>query len=210
MIENSVKNLSVEEIMARIKAEVEKRKREQTNSVQTIELEFKKEYKNIINHRDVSFQFKEIYEYSDFTKYHDEDFIVYLYRALLKREPDKSGLNYYLELLRTGQKSKTEIISIIRYSKEGKERNVKLLGSKKRYLYTVLISLPILGYVFKTFVFFARVPKFLQRMNVLENYIARESRFNYENSLLLENELNKQINGVSKIKFILKQIKEKL
>ena len=210
MIENPVKNLSVEEIMARIKAEVEKRKKGQIDPVQTIEPEFQKEYKNIINYKNVSFCFKEVYEYSDFTKYHDKDFIVYLYRALLKREPDENGLNHYLELLRTGQKSKTEIISIIRYSKEGKEKNVKLLGSKKRYLYTILASLPIIGYVFKTFIFFARVPKFLQRMNILENYTTRESIFDYENSLLLENELNEQINDVRKIKFVLRQIKEKL
>jgi len=210
MIDLNIKNISVEEIITQIKQEVEKRKRMQMNSVQTIGPESKKEYKNIIHHRDVSFQFKEVYEYSDFTKYHDEDFIIYLYRALLKREPDENGLYHYLELLRTGQKSKTEIISIIRYSKEGKEKNIQILGSKKRYFYTLLSSLPIIGYTFKTFIFFVRAPKFLQRMNVLENYVARESRFNYENDSLLENELNEQINDDRKIKFILKQIKNTL
>jgi hypothetical protein len=203
-----MKSLSVEEIMARIKAEVEKRK--QSDSKRFIEFNYEKKYKNIIHHRNFSFQFKEVYEYSDFTKYHDKDFIVYLYKALLKREPDEDGLNYYLELLRTGKKSKTEIISIIRYSKEGREKNVKLLGSKKRYLYTILISLPVFGYILKTFIFFVRFPKYLERMNILENYIARESRFNYENGLLLENELNEQMSDVRKIKFVLKQIKEKL
>jgi len=206
-----IADLSVEEIMAKIKIEIEKRKKQyQQQNTQTIStrLYFQKEYKNIIHKRDAAFVFKDIYEYPDFTKYHDKEFVVYVYRALLRREADQNGLEYYLNLLRTGQKSKTEIISIIRYSKEGKETNTKLLGSKKRYLYTVLSSLPVVGYILKTFVFFVKIPKYLQRMNILENYISQESKFHYENSLLLEKELNECMNNVKKIKFVTKQIRE--
>lgn len=213
MIETNIKKLSVEEIMQKIKEEVERRKhqtQQQDTYTNSVELEFKKEYKNIIHKKDTTFNFKDVYEYPDFTKYHDIDFIVYLYKALLKREPDQSGLEHYLNLLRSGQKSKTEIVSLIRYSKEGKEKDVKLLGSKKRYIFTLLSSLPVVGYIFKTLTFFLRIPTFIQRMNVLENYISQESRFHYENSILLEKELNENVNDVKKIKFILKKIREKL
>lgn len=121
-IENSINQLSVKEIMEEIKDKVKQNK---------------------------EFKFKKTYEYSDFTKYHDIDFIEKLYKAILKREPNIKELQYYLELLKGGKKSKSNIISIVKHSKEGNDKGVEILGSKKRYIYTIVSSLPLIGYIFK-------------------------------------------------------------
>ena len=112
---------------------------------------------------------QKVYVYEDFTVYHDEAFIKEVYRALLKREADADGLHHYLHLLRSGKMSKSEIISKIRYSTEGKKRAVKLLGSKKRYLATTLFTIPLIGYVSKWFFIALRLPKMLEMIRRNEN-----------------------------------------
>jgi O-antigen chain-terminating methyltransferase len=133
MIETNIKNLSVEEIMQKIKEEVEKRKNNIENTNFSQNSGIKKEYESIIHKKEMLFRQKDIYEYSDFTIYHDIEFIQNVYRGLLKREADNEGLNHYLELLRSGAKSKSEIISLIRYSKEVKIKMLLYLVLKKDF-----------------------------------------------------------------------------
>ncbi len=57
-----------------------------------------------------------------------------IYRKVLKREPDPSGLSAYLKHLETGQLEPIEILKIIRYSPEGIRRGVKIRGLKSRLL----------------------------------------------------------------------------
>ena len=116
-----------------------------------------------------SFVLKSVYEYADFTIYHDIEFIQNLYIALLKRQADDDGLDYYLSLLRSGEKTKTEIISLIRTSKEAKQKNVKLLGFEKRLILTKINTLPFVSYIAKTFQFLLFIPKYLKRLNQLES-----------------------------------------
>ena len=137
MTKTNKKNLSVEEIMYKIKQEVTKRK--QKNSVATkhkvaSECDVQFNALNVVSDIVEPFVAKKVFEYGDFSKYHDTEFIRNCYRGLLKREPDSVGFNHYLQLLRSGEKSKSEIISILHYSKEGRTKNVKLSGSRKRYI----------------------------------------------------------------------------
>lgn len=92
---------------------------------------------------------KKIYEYGDFTKYNDKAFIEEVYRKLLQREVDQHGLDLYLTKLRHAQKSKMEIISLIRASKEGREKNIKLLGFYKRLFLTLLYTVPPFSFLVK-------------------------------------------------------------
>lgn len=125
--------------------------------------------------------YQKIYEYSDYIKYNDVDFIVNLYKGILKKQVDEVGFNYYINLLRSGKKTKSEIISLLRYSKEGKEANVKLLGSKKRYFAYKIKNIPILGKFFEYFYILLTLPKIVQRLNRQEARLAinnnQESNF---------------------------------
>ena len=204
MIESNIPNLSVEEIMNKIKQEVEKRKNKNSQTIdnkiidksekRVNNFQINHEINDVLNISKNNFMQKEIYEYLDFTKYHDITFITNIYRALLKREPDSQGLRHYLDLLRTGEKSKMEIISMLRYSKEGKKHNVKLLGSFKRYLFTVLSSIPIIGYFSKIFISILRFPKILKRLNAYENYVYQLNQISLDNDIKLQNSLNNKSN----------------
>jgi len=185
MIETNIKDLSVEEIMKKIQEEVKKK---DNNSL----LKNKSMMQTIFPKNDNSFSIKEVYEYNDFTKYHDVEFVQNLYKGLLKREADKEGLEYYLNLLRSGEKSKNEIISLFRYSKEGKNKNVQLLGSKKRYIQAYLYKLPIVGYILKSIYTILTLPKLLKRLNALENYVTQVDIKSKKNDLLLEKAINQK------------------
>lgn len=198
-MKTSMLNLTAKEIMQRIKTEVEKRK---TNSqyseniepkdvVAKCGFEIKQDKEDVVfSTFDNSFEQKEVYEYADFTKYHDKDFITNLYRIILKREPDADGLSHYLNQLRTGEKSKSELISIVRYSKEGKEKNVKILGSKKRYILAALYSKPFIGHIAKSFMTLFRLPNVLKRLNSYENYVNQLHQISIDNDMRLQNLLN--------------------
>ena len=206
MIESNIKNLSVEKIMQKIKEEVAKRKNSLTQgerqpkpavsqSTEQVMMNLCHEHINVVDIGVEIFQQKEVYEYADFTKYHDVEFIRNCYRGLLKREADTAGLNHYLFKLRSGQLSKSEIVSILRYSKEGKVKNVKLLGSKKRYIITMLNRIPAVGYFFKLFTTLLTLPRLTKRLNEYENYTYQLYMKNIDNEVKLQNAVNNTFQG---------------
>ncbi|HCW92785.1 MAG TPA: hypothetical protein DHM44_03795 [Flexistipes sinusarabici] len=137
--------VSVKEIMAKIKNGLNGNKNDDYSSFHkwSIENELaefcsESEKQNIRRNEETFIDEKRTYEYGDFEKYNDKEFIRNVYRGLLQREPDSGGYFWYLENLRNGKKSKKEIITLIRYSGEGREKNIQLLGSKKRAVFYFL------------------------------------------------------------------------
>jgi O-antigen chain-terminating methyltransferase len=203
MIETNIKDLSIEEIIQKIKQEVTKRKHSLIQECETSEVVISQKNEqiitdihyeniNIVDAGIENFTQKEVYIYADFTKYHDVEFIRNCYRVLLKREADVEGMNNYLTKLRNGQLSKSEIISILRYSKEGKTKNVKLLGSKKRYMLTIMNSIPVLGYFFKLVTTLFTLPRLIKRLNEYENYTYQLFMKNLDNDIKLQNAVNQK------------------
>ena len=125
---------------------------------------------------------RKIYQIEDFTKYHDIEFIENLYRKVLLREVDQNALKKRLELLRSGKRSKSEILSMVRFSKEGRDKNIPILGIKKRLFITVLNRIPILSFCIKLFM----LPKFIERVNRFEAHF-----FLYQQELNSKIEENK-------------------
>jgi len=211
MIETNIEKLNIEEFIQKIKDEVEKRKNGIKNIQSTKEnkqYKFKIQYKSIIQKKEIPFIQKKIYEYPDFTKYHDIEFIQNVYRGLLTREADNEGLNHYLELLRNGTKSKSELISFIRYSKEGRKQNIPLLGSKERFLIAFIYNIPFVGYIAKSFVVLITLPRLLKKLNALDNYISQEAMFSHHNDLLLEKKINKKVDTL-KIQNYIEKLNQK-
>lgn len=68
------------------------------------------------------------YRLHELLQYDDREFIWNAYRALLKREPDETGFKGFLERLSSGQRTKTDVLASIRYSPEGRRRNVRING----------------------------------------------------------------------------------
>ncbi len=124
-----------------------------------------------------------VYEINDFIKYHDEEFLENCYQVILGRAIDPDGKDNYLPLLRGGTLSKTEIITKLHFSKEGRGQNIIIRGSKKRYILTILYAIPIVGYITKTLFTLFRLPKLIKRINQLENQFMSGQK-----------ELNKKVN----------------
>ena len=136
-------------------------------------------------------KFNRTYTIEDFSKYHDEEFINNAYKNILNRPADSNGKKYYLEQLRHGLLSKTEIITTIHYSKEGRRQNIVILGSKKRYIMTIVYKIPIIGYIAKLSYTLLTLPKLLKRLNQYENYIGAEFTKQNINNQQLHNQVNK-------------------
>jgi Domain of unknown function (DUF4214) len=72
------------------------------------------------------------YHIDDLLKYDDQEFVWNVYLALLKREPDEEGLQGHLRELRNGRANKIDVLGRVRYSPEGKRKNVPIDGLRAR------------------------------------------------------------------------------
>lgn len=68
------------------------------------------------------------YNLDELLQYEEQEFIWNAYRALLKREPDEVGFRGLLERLRSGRRSKIDLLASIRFSPEGRRKNVAIDG----------------------------------------------------------------------------------
>ncbi len=111
---------------------------------------------------------KSSYHINDFCVYHDEAFIKNSFKGLLKRLPEEEELGHYLLFLRQGLLSKKEIISKIRYSKEGREKSVQVKGLKLPTLFILIGKLPVIGFLLKTILALFRLPSLMVQIRQLE------------------------------------------
>ena len=96
-----------------------------------------------------SFQHKSEYHVRDFLVYHDGDLVRNAYLGLLQREPDPSGYEQYLKTLRDGERGKIEILGRIRYSSEGRVRNVKIRGLVVPFAFSLACRVPLVAYLLR-------------------------------------------------------------
>jgi 2-polyprenyl-3-methyl-5-hydroxy-6-metoxy-1,4-benzoquinol methylase len=120
-----------------------------------------------------------IYSVHDFSKYHDAEFIENAYRGILKRDPDPQGFDFYITKLRQGAR-KGEILGMMRYSKEGRQRKVAVRGLLPLFLAETSFGIPVLGYVLETAASIAMLPKRLRYIRQWESFTS--TRFAQQSS----------------------------
>lgn len=108
------------------------------------------------------------YHVNDLLKYHDKEFVRNAYRAVLRREADDSGYNHYLDSLRGGRYNKIDILAALRYSPEGRERNVSIKGLAVPATLRRLYRIPALGYLLQLMVATARLPVLVRNYSQFE------------------------------------------
>ncbi len=74
------------------------------------------------------FMNKLYYHSDDFYQYDDILFVQYVYAGVLKRKVEPKGLELRIQELRSSLKSKEEILRAVRYSQEGIDQDVKIVG----------------------------------------------------------------------------------
>jgi SAM-dependent methyltransferase len=116
------------------------------------------------------------YHVNDLLKFHDADFLNAAYRAILKREPDSFGYDYYLEQLREGNLDKVDVLAILRFSTEGELRKVRIKGLALPTFLRRLSNLPVIGYPIRLGIDVLRLPVLLHRLRQLEAYSLGQNR----------------------------------
>ena len=156
-------NLTVEEIMERIRKKLEERQKFVLRESESFGGKPRPE--NLINDLD-----KKEYKISDFLKYHDKEFIHFAYKAILKREPDPSGYDNYLSKLRSGKLDKIDIIVSICKSPEGRSKGVKVKNINYYYLRCGIKRIPILSYFISWINTLLKLPKRIKNLEIENKY----------------------------------------
>jgi len=110
------------------------------------------------------------YHVNDLLGFHDEVFVRNAYKAILKREPDDSGMAHFLKNLRSGRYSKLDILSILRFSPEGENVNVQIEGLGKRSVLRKMYRVPVAGYLLRLMAAIARLPVLITHFRQLESH----------------------------------------
>ena len=162
--------------------------KQKIDSIQDIMKKIESELKKDKSNRVIAYNdFKEkSYKYSDFTQYNDIEFIKKIFIEVLKRTVDQQGLNYYLQLLKNRERTKEEIITEIRYTKEGKQIGVKIKGSKLKHIIFTISKIPILGKIFDWIILFINLPKYIKMIYYSQNKKRNISNINksYDNEYI--------------------------
>lgn len=114
------------------------------------------------------------YHVNDLLQYHDREFIWNAYKAILKREPDESGLKDFLTKLRNGSRNKIDILASLRSSAEGKRANVSIEGLAIPAFIRKVYRVPVLGYIAETAVAIARLPKLVRSQRQFETHLVAQ------------------------------------
>ena len=109
------------------------------------------------------------YHISELLAYHDRDFIKQAYAAILKRSPVDSEFVSQTDSLRSGRKSKIEIMENLLRSPEGKRVNTRVNGLRSA-AQKKLVKVPILGYFVRVLSGFIRLPILIRNHERFENY----------------------------------------
>lgn len=116
------------------------------------------------------------YHLNDLLKFHDADFLNAAYLAVLKREPDSYGYNYYLEHLREGHLDQVDVLASLRFSPEGKLKNVQVKGLALPTFIRRLGHLPVIGYPIRLGIDLLRLPVLIHRVRQYEARLLTQNR----------------------------------
>ena len=117
---------------------------------------------------------RDSYHINDLLGFHDDQFVRNAYWAVLRREPDDTGLAQYLGKLRSGRYSKIDILAALRFSPEGRRANVEIRGLSRYSYFRKLYRVPVLGYFLELAVAIFRLPVLIASHRQLEAHTAAQ------------------------------------
>ncbi|HKC64334.1 MAG TPA: methyltransferase domain-containing protein [Pyrinomonadaceae bacterium] len=187
MAETIDSEIDVEQLMSDIRAAVAKREAEGRKSLSGVSIELESLLSNQVDAQDQPAELPPIrlqpcfvksaddhYHVNNLLKYHDHIFIWNAYRAILKREPDGPGLEGLLEKLRSGRFNKIDVLAALRFSPEGRSKNVQIDGLARPAAIRKLYRVPVLGYLLEMIIGIARLPAMLRSQRQFEEYAAAQ------------------------------------
>jgi SAM-dependent methyltransferase len=128
-------NLSIDDIMWRVRAEVARRGGQTSTAVPANPAEIRSfeeslpKWKSVVPRLPV----KDEYALAELLAFSDADFVDVAYSAILRRPPAENEFNHYLHLLRTGAATKVEILWTLCSCQEGQAAGVRIAGLRLPY-----------------------------------------------------------------------------
>jgi O-antigen chain-terminating methyltransferase len=176
VVREKMPEVDIDQIMQKIREEVQRRKQETPSPGLSRSFPSSGSFPTgagpglLRPQRTPSFEYKSDYHVRDFLVYHDGDFVRNAYRGLLNREPDPTGYNQYLERLRSGERSKIEILGRIRYSAEGRAKNVRIRGLLVPLGFNLAYRVPMAGYILRLATSLVKLPILLRNIREFEAF----------------------------------------
>jgi len=101
----------------------------------------------------------------DFLKYYDEDFVRNAYKRIMLREPDPDGLNDFLRKLRSAEMNRVDVLWILRRSREGNVKHVRIKWLLPFRFLSRSFSVPVIGYFLRYLVALFRSPALVRDLS---------------------------------------------
>jgi 2-polyprenyl-3-methyl-5-hydroxy-6-metoxy-1,4-benzoquinol methylase len=172
--------LDLAQLMERIRADAEKRKRNSLNfsppSFSETTSTSLPQLPNALPELKLqpALERREHYKLGDLLGFHDEAFVRNAYAVILKREPDDAGFAEYLGNLRSGRYSKIDILRSLRFSPEGRKANVSIDGLSWWVNLRKAYRIPVVGYLLQLGVEIFRLPVLIANHRRLESHTAAQ------------------------------------
>ncbi len=205
MIETSIPDINVEELMEKIRAEVKQRKEKakmpsgsiSQNSHLPSSLEAKINLSEAFSSLDSdNFEIKDHYHINDFLKLRDRNFVMAAYRGILRRGPDSGGLDYFTENLRSGKMTKAEILGRLRYASEGRVKKTRVKGLFWNFLVQSSFGIPVLGYFSRLVSGIGNLPSILHNMQVFEEFTTTQLEFKRNDLAVVQTKMGEIIQAL--------------
>ena len=171
MIETGISEIDVNELMEKIRAEIRKRRaRKYVGGRRPPGFSHGGAFDSWLSVRQSEpFEEKQDgYCMNDFLQYNDKEFVINAYRGVLGRPADAGGNSYFLEGLHSGKMAKAEILGRLRYSPEGRARNVKVRGLLLSFCIQSSFRIPVLGYFCRLIISVFNLPAIVRNLQIIE------------------------------------------
>jgi SAM-dependent methyltransferase len=155
MKKTDIPEINIDEIMERIRAEVEDRKPLSDDTLKEPDGPVQQKVASSRSQpspADGNESLPEVgrkYSINELCQYHDIEFITNAYRVILQREPGPDEVNVWLARFRAGELGKKEILGQLRFGSEGRQKKVAVSGLLLPFILHQSFKLPILGKIFR-------------------------------------------------------------
>jgi O-antigen chain-terminating methyltransferase len=116
------------------------------------------------------------YHINDLLRYHNRTFVQSAYRAILKRSPDAAEVERALKSLQSGRLNKIDLLAALRFSVEGRRKQVQIDGLTFPALIRRTGRLPVVGYFIRLVVALLRLPKFVADQREFSGYVLAQNQ----------------------------------
>ena len=209
MLETRIPDVDVEELMERVRQEVERNARRSSSIVSEEIFSFSEELAAGPDPEVIAV--KDRYTVEEFLGYSNTDFVANVYRALLKREADAGGYSSFLDRLERGELTRIDVLGNIRFSPEGRKKNVRIDGLMLPYIVRrffrsarQLYRLPGIGYLLRLIVCLVKLPILFRNVTNISHNL-RNVRAVLEDKL--DNE--RYISGLRKVSLAFNELEER-